>query len=284
MMRPRTATNRLPRLLRAWMLAAPLLLGSCSHYVLYTDPEGPRYEGAFAARPHADTLVRVVTFNIQYARHIDIAIGLLTEDPHLRNADLVFLQEMDAPGTERVAEALGMDWLYFPAVVHPKAAHDFGNAILSRWPIRDGRKIILPHRARLVHSLRIAVTGIVDVAGTPVRVYSLHLAVPMTVSGKSREDQLRTVLADADSGQTHVIVAGDMNSHGIGKHAADAGWAWPTQHIGSTAGHKDLDHLFLRGLRLAAPDSIGVVHDNRGASDHRPVWAVLAIGPAGARP
>jgi endonuclease/exonuclease/phosphatase family metal-dependent hydrolase len=272
---------RLPHLLpwRLFALAAPLVLASCGHYVLYDQPAGPRYQGAFAAHPDPDTLVRVVTFNIQYARHIDRAIAVLTEDPHLRDADLVCLQEMDAPGTEQVAKALGLHWLYFPAVWHPKAGHDFGNAILSRWPIRDGRKVILPHRARFVHSQRIAVTGIVDIGDTPVRVYSVHLALPVTVSGGGRRDQIHAVLTDARSGPEHVIFAGDMNSHGIGKEAAKAGWAWPTEHIGSTAGHFDIDQLFLRGLRLAGPDSIGVVRDNRKASDHHPVWAVLAFAP-----
>jgi len=283
-MRPLTPVLRIARALRTLVLVAPLLIASCSHFVIYNDPNAPRYEGTFASRPDPDTLVRVVTFNIQYARHIDLAIELLTEDPHLRDADLVFLQEMDAPGTERIARALGLHWLYFPAVVHPKAGHDFGNAVLSRWPIREGRKIILPHRARLVHSQRIAVTGTVDIGGTPVRVYSTHLAVPVTVSGGSRKDQLRTVLADADSSRAaHVIIAGDMNSHGIGKLAAEAGWSWPTEHLGRTTKHYDLDHLFLRGLRVASPDSIGVVQDNRNASDHHPVWALLVLGGSDTR-
>jgi endonuclease/exonuclease/phosphatase family metal-dependent hydrolase len=34
--------------------------------------------------------------------------------------------------------------------------------------------------------------------------------------------------------------------------------------------------VLARGLRLApGPASVGVVADNRGASDHLPVWAVL---------
>jgi endonuclease/exonuclease/phosphatase family metal-dependent hydrolase len=278
-MNPRPPIGAL-RPLRAVLAAAALLLGSCGHYVLYPDPAGPRYEGSFGTHADPESLVRVVTFNIQYARHVDLAIALLTEDPHLRGADLVFLQEMDATGTERVAKALGLHWLYFPAIVHPKAGHDFGNAILSRWPIREGRKIILPHLARIAHSQRIAVSGTVDIDGTPVRLYSVHLAVPMTVSGGGRRDQMRTVLADAAAGPPHVILAGDMNSHGIGKIAADSGYAWPTRNAGATAGHFDMDHVFLRGLRASGPDSVGAVHDNRKASDHRPVWVVLALDRA----
>jgi hypothetical protein len=41
-----------------------------------------------------------------------------------------------------------------------------------------------------------------------------------------------------------------------------------------------LDHILTRGLVLARPGSVGVVHQVLGASDHRPVWAVLAPAPA----
>jgi endonuclease/exonuclease/phosphatase (EEP) superfamily protein YafD len=37
-----------------------------------------------------------------------------------------------------------------------------------------------------------------------------------------------------------------------------------------------IDHIFAKGL--ASPTDVavaGVVQDNRGASDHRPVWAVF---------
>src|SRR5262245_47892387 len=95
--------------------------------------------------------VRGITFNIRFAREIDRAIALLIEDRDLQGADLVFLQEMDAPGTERIAAALGMHYVYYPATVHPGNGRDFGNAVLSRWPLRDEHKIVLPasraHRA-----------------------------------------------------------------------------------------------------------------------------------------
>ena len=37
-----------------------------------------------------------------------------------------------------------------------------------------------------------------------------------------------------------------------------------------------LDHIMTRGLAPVTPASVGVVHDVWGASDHHPVWAVLA--------
>lgn len=258
------------------LLATALALASCGRAILYPDPQGPRFAETVPERPDPEHGLRIVTFNIEHARRIDDAIALLREEPRLRDADLLFLQEMDEPGTRRIAEALGMSFLYFPAVVHPKAKHDFGNAILSRWPIRDGRKVILPHLARFSGSQRIAVTGTVDIDGEPVRLYSLHVALPIVVGGDERREQLRAVLDDAAGWPGRVVIAGDFNSHGLGEFFARTGYAWPSRRIGSTAGWFDTDQVFLRGFRLAAPESIGVVSENRDASDHHPVWAVLA--------
>ena len=269
---------------RALLPVLALFLASCAHVRNYTDPAGPRFVGSFPPSPDVESDFRVVTFNIKYARHIDGAIGLLREDPNLRTADVIFLQEMDAPGTQRIAEALALNYAYCPAIARGDSARDFGNAILSRWPIRDAGKIILPHRAHIVGSQRIATAGTIDVDGTPVRLYSVHIALPITVSGRGRRDQLEAILQDAADGPERVIIAGDFNSHDLGEFFANTGFAWVSRNIGSTRGWFDIDQMFLRGFRLAAPESIGVVRDNRGVSDHRPVWAVLTRDPQPIRP
>jgi endonuclease/exonuclease/phosphatase family metal-dependent hydrolase/protein tyrosine phosphatase (PTP) superfamily phosphohydrolase (DUF442 family) len=266
----------LPIRLAIWA-AALFLLGSCAHFTIYPDPAGPVYQGSFPARPDPERALRIVTFNIQYARHVDRAIALIEGNGHLRDADALFLQEMDAPGTRRIAEALGMNYLYFPATIHPSSGRDFGNAILTRWPIRDPRKIVLPHLARFVHSQRIATGCTVDIDDRPVRLYSIHVALPFSVGGRDRRDQLRAVLDDAGDTPARVIIAGDFNSHGVGEFFANTGFDWPSRRIGSTERFFDVDQVFVRGFRLAQPESIGSIRDNRGASDHRPVWAVFGV-------
>ena len=38
------------------------------------------------------------------------------------------------------------------------------------------------------------------------------------------------------------------------------------------------DHIFAKGLSAATDiEAFGAIKDNRGASDHRPVWAVLSV-------
>lgn len=219
----------------------------------------------------------MVTFNIKEGRQIDGAIALLRVDPRLRSADILFLQEMDAPGTKRIAEALGLNFVYFPAAFYAGSGRDRGNAILSRWPIRDQKKIILPHLARFGKSQRVATAGTVDIDGVPVRLYSVHIAVPLSTGGRSRRDQLRSILDDAADGPERVIVAGDLNSHDLGEFFANTGFDWPSRDVGSTSRWFDLDQIFVRGLRPVEPASIGVVRETRGVSDHRPLWAVLAL-------
>jgi endonuclease/exonuclease/phosphatase family metal-dependent hydrolase len=118
-------------------LALALAATGCRAVLNYQSPLGPRYAGA----------LRVVTYNVQWGRHVERAINVLKTRAPLTDADIVVLQEMDAEGTRRIAEALGMGWVYYPAAVHPKRGSDFGNAILSRWPIVADEKLMLPRVA-----------------------------------------------------------------------------------------------------------------------------------------
>ena len=56
---------------------------------------------------------------------------------------------MDEPGARAFADSLGFGYVYFPATLHPVTGRDFGNAVLSRFPIEDERKIVLPFLARV---------------------------------------------------------------------------------------------------------------------------------------
>ena len=58
--------------------------------------------------------LRVVTFNLKWGRQIDRAAGLFKRPGPLRDADLVVLEEMDRAGTERLASALGLSYVYVP--------------------------------------------------------------------------------------------------------------------------------------------------------------------------
>ncbi|HEX5575795.1 MAG TPA: endonuclease/exonuclease/phosphatase family protein, partial [Gemmatimonadales bacterium] len=198
---------------------------------------------------------------------------VLAGDPALRNADVILLQEMDEKGTRRVADTLGMWYVYYPAVFRFNTHRDLGNAILTRWPIVEDRKILLPHLARIVHSQRAATAATIRVGEALVRVYSLHLGTMAGLAPAARRDQLQAVLADAGR-YPRVVIGGDLNDPGIAGIARDMGYAWPTQRGPSTTRIGRLDHILLKGLRSPDSAAAGTVLDVRGASDHLPVWAI----------
>jgi endonuclease/exonuclease/phosphatase family metal-dependent hydrolase len=261
---------------RAALFLALAALAGCRTGRNYESPTGPRYAGAPKAGPTAPgdvATLRIVSFNVEFGLHVDGAIGVLASDPALRGADVILLQEMDEAGIQHVADALGLWYVYFPAIYHLRTRRQFGNAVLSRWPIVEDRKILLPHVARFSRTRRTATAVTLRVGDSRVRVYSTHLSTMTDVTPAARRDQLRAILSDA-ARYPRVVIGGDMNDAGVGRVAREMGYAWPTEHGPDTSRLGRWDHIFLKGLMSPDSSATGTVLDVRGASDHRPVWAV----------
>ena len=255
--------------------AATLVLAACAPATNYESASRPRY--AWAAPPAADPVpgLRVVTFNIRYAADVEGALGAIRGDDHLRGADAIALQEMDAPGVDLIARGLGLSYVYYPAAVHPRGGKDFGNAVLVRGRILDDGKVFLPHLSRGRQMQRVAVWADVDVDGLRFRMYSLHLSADAEMSRVKRLDQVRAVIRHARDLRDPVVVAGDFNDRGVVGYAFEsAGYEWVSRDLPATVSWFTWDHIFARGLRLPALDRRGVA-DPRGSSDHHPVWADL---------
>jgi endonuclease/exonuclease/phosphatase family metal-dependent hydrolase len=241
------------------------------------DPAAPVYSGGSPAGGVADETLRVVTFNLKWGRHVDRAADLFSRPGPLSDADLVVLQEMDQPGTERLAQALGFGYVYVPSAFHPVPDHDFGVALLSPWPLEEPRKLLLPHRSRFRGMRRSVAVATMRSPLGPVRVYAVHFETPTGASGRVRREQARAVLADAEGWSGPVIVAGDFNGTAGARELAGAGFAWLTESVKNTLGPFDLDHVLARGLCPAGcGGAAAAAEDETDASDHDPVWAVLA--------
>jgi endonuclease/exonuclease/phosphatase family metal-dependent hydrolase len=260
-------------------ITAVLLLAGCAPTVNLLNPMSPKFEGSYAA-PIAATgaanRLRVVSFNIKLADQIDRAIEVLRTG-ELANADVISLQEMDESGTERIARAMGLNYVYYPGSIHPTRHRYFGPAILTRWPIVDSRKILLPYEAPFRHQRRTATAATIDVGGSCVRVYAVHLETQARATQHDRESQVDAVLADAAGTPCPVVVAGDFNSKGIGSYFEQKGFSWPTRNVGRTITWFSWDHIFAKGLALPDSGEAGKVPEVHGASDHRPVWATLLL-------
>ena len=171
----------------------------------FTDPAGPRWVGqTWSTRVPTDTL-RVVSFNIAYSQHVAGAIEVLDAHDQLRQPDVLLLQEMDLQGVREVAEALKLNYAYYPAARHPRKmqkdakkgisrAHPefgyFGAAILSPWPLEDDQKILLGRGND--RALKVAVAATVRWGDRTVRAVSVHLPRPL---GEHFEAELRGLAA-----------------------------------------------------------------------------------------
>jgi endonuclease/exonuclease/phosphatase family metal-dependent hydrolase len=260
--------------------AGALALISCAPTVNLLHPTSPRFEGAFGPPPAvqiqaAVTRVRVVSFNIKLADRIEAAIEVLGSDS-LQNADIISLQEMDESGTERIARKLRLNYVYYPGSIHPARHRYFGPAILSRWPIEKSWKITLPYEAPIRRQRRNATAAVVNVGGTRIWVYAVHLETQFRASDHTRQEQAAAILTDAEGASGPVVIAGDFNSWGIGRYFEQQGFAWPTKNVGKTITIFSWDHIFVRAPSLSG-SAAGKIHDVRGASDHRPVWASLIL-------
>lgn len=250
-------------------------MSGCGYGRNYLEPAGPRYAGAPTGAQQLvlpDTL-QFASFNIEFAMRIDSAIAVVLAEPRLRRADILLLQEMDEAGTRRIAEALDMGYVYYPATFHFRTRRNFGNAVLSRWPIVADRKILLPHRSRYSNTLRTATAATVLIGDRRVRAYSAHLGTYADVDNEARVEQLRAIMEDA-AGYAYVVIAGDMNHPTVSRTATYAGYRWPTADIPATSFLGRLDHILLRGFMVPEKNGAGTITNVRGASDHLPVWAI----------
>lgn len=245
----------------------------------YTDPAGPRFVGEFAPPPpFFDGVLTVVTWNIRYGLAVETAVTELKNNPTLHNADILLLQEMDETGVAAMAQELGYNYVTYPMSVHSYHGRNFGNAILSKWPIVTDGKLLLPHRNPSNEQRRNAVYATISVAGQEIEVYSVHTETAWLPAGM-RQAQAQAIVDDimARSEANRVIIGGDFNTitDADGTDLAQlmaAGGLEPVSAGASVlvAGLPiSADHLFARGF---TPVDNGVYSETK-ASDHFPVWA-----------
>jgi endonuclease/exonuclease/phosphatase family metal-dependent hydrolase len=162
--------------------------------------------------------IRVVTYNIHRSRGLDrrirperIAAVLATIDP-----DVVALQEVIGPGltgpghAEELGAALGMGWVMAPAREFRR--HQFGNVVLSRFPIREHTQIDLSWKTCEERcSQRVAVElG----EGRCLQVYNAHLGTAL-LERRYQAPRLAAWIHDRRVPDPKILL-GDFNEWGRG--------------------------------------------------------------------
>lgn len=155
--------------------------------------------------------MNIVTYNIQYGFGKDRSFNLARIAKEVEGADVIALQEVErfwtrSENTDQVAfftHALpDYYWVYGPGVdLHvdgssPKEnkRRQFGNMILSRYPIEFTRNHLLPKLSSVGQSLsiqRTALEATILIEGTPIRFYSVHLT---HLSMQTRKRQIKRII------------------------------------------------------------------------------------------
>jgi endonuclease/exonuclease/phosphatase family metal-dependent hydrolase len=271
--------NRSPILVT--LLAACIVIASCSSTGNYLSALEPRFDGDFSdQQAEFDGTIKVVSYNISFARNIDRAIYELSEFDELKDADIVLLQEMDESGTEAIAQALGYNFVYYPASVLDRHDKNFGNAILSKWPVDAAEKVILPHKSPRNQQIRIAVKAVVIIENMEILTYSVHTET-VWLGPQKRHAQIDALIKNIDTSYMFIVIGGDFNTltpksvQDLAQSFAAIGMERATKGVGYTAKYGPLefvlDHIFTRGMDVLEAGR----SDKAKASDHLPIWVEL---------
>jgi endonuclease/exonuclease/phosphatase family metal-dependent hydrolase len=247
----------------------------------YLDQNEPFFAGNFAiASPKRDKDITVVSYNIAYGKNIDQAILEIRKFQSQKTVDILLLQEMEETGTEKLARKLELNYVYFPATIEPKYRRNFGNAVLSRWPIVDSQKIILPHISLSDRMKRIATRATIRIQEMEVTAFSVHTE-PVFIWPKFKEEQCFAILDDTGATSPYAIAGGDFNSFTkryidkLEKRYGQAGFIRASKGLEFSFARFGLkmftDQIFAKGFVVK---TAGTITDTK-ASDHMPIWATL---------
>lgn len=270
------------------LILSCFLLSSCissNKTTSFSDPQGPRYAKLNIAAAHLEAdkkIIKVVSYNIDLCKKIDSVRKFLQENPSLAGADIICLQEMNLAGLEFLSRELKYNYVYYPSAIHPGNNKDFGQAILSKWPIEQDQKILLPFsfQDRYIKIQKCAIGAVISVNNRKVTVFSAHLGV--IISPEHRKKQVQEIIAAIPPTAGRCVIAGDFNTYArihtqaVTETLARADFDLATENTGWTykywylLNHKTaLDYIFYKGLKLIRAGKIS----DRSRSDHLPVWA-----------
>jgi endonuclease/exonuclease/phosphatase family metal-dependent hydrolase len=239
--------------------------------------------------PHGPAALRIATYNIHRCRGLDgrtrpdrIAAVLRSID-----ADVVALQEVVGAGprggghAEEIGAALGMGWVMTPA--RQLRGHQFGNAVLSRFPISAhiehdlSWKTCEPRRVQRVD---------VSAQGCTLHVYNVHFGTAL-LERRHQAARLAAIVSDRHVGGSKIVL-GDFNEwmrglatrilsarlHSVDlrnylRHRRTYPGVFPLLH---------LDHIYYAGRVEIVSVELARSRLSLVASDHLPLVADVRVG------
>jgi endonuclease/exonuclease/phosphatase family metal-dependent hydrolase len=246
-----------------------------------------------------DRVLRVMTYNVHTCIGID---GKLSPHRIARviaryRPDVVALQEVDvgrlrtghADQAELIARSLEMEYHFHPAMRIEEEA--YGDCILSRLPMRLIKAAALPTPSGgpFVEP-RGALWVALELGGTTVHFVNTHLGLTAREKHMQIEALLGRDWIGADGHVEPFVFCGDFNASGrsrVWRLCAENLRDAQTQAAAHTPrgtwfGHVPfarIDHIFVSPQIQVVAVDVGSDYLARTASDHRPLFAELRIGP-----
>lgn len=210
------------------------------------------------ACPPATQTLNVLVFNMERGVHLAELGDFLDTCPEIHPYDVILANELDdgcvrsgqKDTTKELAEHLGLNYVFgleFIELVNSEDAKGHhGNAIFSRWPIKNAKVVRLPEqynwyfdRQRRIGG-RLAILAELDVNGQSIGVGTIHLE--NRTHSEGRKTQLEAILKEADAmfAGMPVILGGDLNTNTFDGRDKDA--------INEIAGNTELQRRCLEDV------------------------------------
>ena len=233
--------------------------------------------------------VRIATYNIHRCRGMDRRVDPSRIVDVLRDidADVIALQEVigagpnDSGHAEEIGAALGMGWVM--ASVRHLRGHQFGNMILSHYPIRQHVQYDLSWRTC---EPRCCQRADILVDDRTLHLFNVHLGTAY----RERKDQagrLATIVHDGRVNPPKILL-GDFNEWSGGLATAELTRQLEAIDLRTHLRRRrtypgllpllHLDHIYYEGLVDIAGVEIPRTRKSLMASDHLPFLAELRVG------
>jgi endonuclease/exonuclease/phosphatase family metal-dependent hydrolase len=244
-----------------------------------------------AQSPTAPLRIRVLSYNIHHAEGVDKVLDLERIARVIQSVtpDLVALQEVDRKATRtksvdqpaELSRLTGLALAFGPNI--PLQGGDYGNAVLSRWPIARSENHRLPNvdagEQRGVLEVHVTPPG----QAQPIVLWATHFDHRPSDAERRLSAQ---AIADRVAKQPDVpaLLVGDLNDVPSSPTLAALTTRWtrsnleilPTIPVGKPA--RQIDYVLFRPADRWRPVESRVL-DEAVASDHRPLLAVLELRP-----
>jgi endonuclease/exonuclease/phosphatase family metal-dependent hydrolase len=205
---------------RAWLAALGLLVVAAA-WVLNASRPGRRAEGCpqdcASSEPQREGPLRVMSFNVlhdfPHFRYLEARLAYIAAAIRELDPDVVCLQEVPwhwGSAARRLGEATGLNYLYGRANGNRWAIlFEEGEAILSRYPLRDADLVELQPRAAFFQR-RVVLRATADTPWGPLRIFATHLTHDNPQANRGQAAWLASFVAT--SGQGPAVVGGDFNA------------------------------------------------------------------------